>query len=243
MYSFKSKIRYSETDSCGKLTLESLLDYFQDCSAFQSESLGVGYEYMRERKLVWVLSYWQIVVDRFPDFCEDVEIGTFPYGFKGCLGQRNFFMKDREGRFLAKADSLWTLIDMEHFKLTNIPQDIASHYREEEKLPMEYAGRKITVPDGGTFREQITVNPHHLDTNRHVDNGQYVRMAAAYLPEGFEIRQMRVEYRKQAMLRDVLHLYVAERASEDGKEIYTISLQDEAGKAYANVEFTGRKEP
>lgn len=39
MYSFKSKIRYSETDSRGRLSLEALLDYFQDCSAFQSEAL------------------------------------------------------------------------------------------------------------------------------------------------------------------------------------------------------------
>lgn len=239
MYSFKSKIRYSETDSRGKLRLESLLDYFQDCSAFQSESLGVGNKSMHDRGLIWVLSYWQILVDRFPDFYEDVEIGTFPYSFKGCFGQRNFFMKDKEGRFLARADSLWSLLNGKTFRLTNIPEDVSARYQLEEKLPMEYEGRKIVVPKDGVYADEIVVNPHHLDTNHHVNNGQYVRMAAAYLPEGFEIRQMRVEYRKQAMLRDVLHLYVAERTSEDGEEIYTVSLQDEVGKAYANVEFAG----
>ena len=102
MYSFKSKIRYSETDSRGRLSLEALLDYFQDCSAFQSEALGVGFYPLQERGLAWVLSYWQIVVDRFPDFYEDVETGTYPYNFKGCFGQRNFFMKDKDGNFLAK---------------------------------------------------------------------------------------------------------------------------------------------
>ena len=96
MYSFKSKIRYSETDSRGRLSLEALLDYFQDCSAFQSEALGVGFYPLQERGLAWVLSYWQIVVDRFPDFYEDVETGTYPYNFKGCFGQRNFFMKDKD---------------------------------------------------------------------------------------------------------------------------------------------------
>ena len=35
MYSFDSRIRYSETDADGRLTPEKLIDYFQDCSTFQ----------------------------------------------------------------------------------------------------------------------------------------------------------------------------------------------------------------
>ena len=181
------------------------------------------------------------MVDRFPDFYEDVETGTYPYNFKGCFGQRNFFMKDKDGNFLAKADSLWSLIDTKAFKLTNIPEDVSAKYEKSEKLPMDYAGRKITVPEGGSMEENITVNPHHLDTNHHVNNAQYVRMAAAYLPESFEIGQMRVEYRKQALLHDVLHPYVVKRTVESGEELYTVSLQDEEGKAYANVEFKEKK--
>ena len=64
MYTFDSRVRYSETDSGGKLTMASLINYFQDCSTFQAEELGVGVEYLRERHLVWVLSAWQIVVER-----------------------------------------------------------------------------------------------------------------------------------------------------------------------------------
>ena len=91
------------------------------------------------------------------------------------------------------------------------------------------------------MEENITVNPHHLDTNHHVNNAQYVRMAADYLPESFEIGQMRVEYRKQALLHDVLLPYVVKRTAESGEELYTVSLQDEEGKAYANVEFKEKK--
>ena len=42
MYTFESRIRYSETDSEGKLTIASLINYFQDCSTFQSQDLGLG---------------------------------------------------------------------------------------------------------------------------------------------------------------------------------------------------------
>ncbi len=39
MYTFQSRIRYSEVGPDGRLTLESLLDYFQDASTFHSEDL------------------------------------------------------------------------------------------------------------------------------------------------------------------------------------------------------------
>ena len=98
MYSFNSKIRYSECDSDGRLTLPSLLNYFQDCSTFQSEELGVGVGYLKAHHQVWVLSAWQIEVERYPRLCEEVEIGTFPHEFKAFLGSRNFFMRTKDGR-------------------------------------------------------------------------------------------------------------------------------------------------
>ena len=66
MYTFDSRIRYSETDSEGKLTMASIINYFQDCSTFQSEDLGLGVAKLRQMHLVWVLSSWQIVVERYP---------------------------------------------------------------------------------------------------------------------------------------------------------------------------------
>lgn len=239
MYTFDSRIRYSETDSEGKLSLDALLNYFQDVSTVQSEDLGVGVAPLKERNLVWVLAYWQIVVEEYPMLCDEVTVGTFPYAFRGCMGSRNFFMTDRSGNYYAKADSLWSLLDATTFKLSKVPQDIHDVYVMEEKLDMPYAGRKIPVPEEGIMKEAIEVKLHHLDTNKHVNNGQYVRMAGNFLPEDFVIGQMRAEYRRQARLHDKLYPFVAEY-EQDGKEVRVISLRDEEGNPYVNVEFTRR---
>ena len=50
MYTFDSRIRYSEIDRSGRLSIPAVVDYFQDCSAFQSEELGVGVEYLANKK-------------------------------------------------------------------------------------------------------------------------------------------------------------------------------------------------
>ena len=52
MYQYQTRIRYSELDESGHLKPEALLDYFQDCSTFQSEDLGIGIGYLKERNMV-----------------------------------------------------------------------------------------------------------------------------------------------------------------------------------------------
>lgn len=232
MYAFDSRIRYSETDSEGELTLNALLNYFQDCSTFHSEDVGLGISYMKEIGQAWVLSSWQIVVDRYPKLGEKVKIVTLPYELKGFLGYRNFAMLDEEGNYLAKANSLWSLLDMTTGKPVAVNEAMHKGYGIDEKLDMDYAPRKITVPEGGQLLDPIVVKKHHLDTNHHVNNGQYVNIAMEYLPDGFLIHQMRAEYKKQAFLDDVLHPYIV--SVESG---YVVSLRDEEGRPYVSVEF------
>ncbi len=238
MYSFDGRVRFSETDSSGKLTLLSLLDYFQDCSTFQSEDLGIGMDYLREHGLVWVVSAWQIVVERYPGLCEQIQIGTAPYEFKAFLGFRNFAMMTPWGECLAKANSLWSLLDTNTGRPAAPPGEMVRGYALREKLPMDYAPRKIGLPEGGSRREPIVVKKHHLDTNHHVNNGQYVGMGMEFLPEDLQIRQLRVEYKKQAFLEDVLFPYVVLR-----ENIYTVALMDGEDKPYAVMEFAVGQSP
>lgn len=236
MYTFDARIRYSETDREGKLTLASLLNYFQDASTFHSEDLGLGVDYTREHRLAWVLSSWQIVVERYPKQCEEVVVGTHPYDFKSFTGSRNFAMLTKEGQYIAKANSLWSLLSTDTMKPTLPNEEMLTKYVLEEKLPMDYAPRKIAVPEGGVEEEEIVVKKHHLDTNQHVNNGQFICMAMEYLPERFYIRQMRAEYKMQAFLDDILCPYVVE--VEEG---YVIALRNQAGKPYVIMEFLGKE--
>ena len=222
MFCFESRIRYSECDASCKLSPEALLNYFQDCSTFQSETIGAGFDYLVPRNLVWVLASWQIVIHRMPSLMEEVVIGTLPYDFKAFMGFRNFFMKTKDGEMLATANSLWTLLNFSTMKPANPSAEHLTKYPVEPKLDMAYAGRKITVGAGGAAQEPVIIR-------------QYINIASDYLPEGFEVHQIRAEYKKQAHLHDVFLPYVV---TEEDK--VTVSLQDENGAGYMNAEFSAR---
>ena len=106
------------------------------------------------------------------------------------------------------------------------------NYVLSEKIEMDYAPRKISLPDGMISQEPFQVQKHHLDTNHHVNNCQYICMAEDFLPEKFKVYQMRAEYKMQAKLGDMI---CPKTKVESGKVV--VSLDDEKGKPYAIVEL------
>lgn len=238
MYSYQSRIRYSELDETGHLKLEALLDHFQDCSTFHSEDLGFGVDYLMQNHIIWVMSSWQIVVDRYPVLGERVTVATAPYDFKGFMGFRNFWVLDEAGERIACANSIWTLLDTQSGRPVKPNDDILKAYALSPSLDMEYAPRRISVPAGLESGEPVQIKKHHLDTNHHVNNGQYVRIAMDSLNRDCKIRQLRAEYKRQVVLGDTLTPWMVE--TEDQKIV--IVLKDQADSICCIVELETEKE-
>lgn len=240
MYSYRARVRYSETDTNCQLSAMSLLEYFQDTAMFHSEDAGIGLDYMANNSLVWVLSSWQIDIGEMPYMGTNMVISTFPYEFKGFIGYRNFLLESEDGRKLAQANSVWSLLNTKTMKLEMITKELACGCGVEKKLDMEYASKKLRAPKecNGMSMNEIVVCPQHLDTNRHVNNGQYVHMALDFIPREFflsgkKITRIRAEYKRQAMLGDVLYPV---RYLYDDKILVVLNSND--GKPCTNVEFT-----
>ncbi|MSS64224.1 acyl-[acyl-carrier-protein] thioesterase [Velocimicrobium porci] len=236
MYTLNSRIRYSEVDREGFLTMTGLTNYFQDCSTFQSEDLNIGLSYLNKNNRAWILTSWQIVVERFPQLGEHVTVGTWASKFNGLYGNRNFILKDSNDQTCAYANSIWIYMDMNRLRPVRLTNEITSPYSIEPPYPMNYENRKITVPADCQTQTVIPVLPSYIDTNNHMNNGQYIRIAESFLPNDFPIRQMRAEYKNSAHLGDLL---VPKISQEDS--LFTVILANKEGKIYATVEFKERK--
>ena len=263
MYTFTGRIRFSETNPDGYLKMESLIDYFQDCSTFQSEDLGVGIEYLARKNQAWLVNAWQIDIAELPRLGTPIVTGTSPYELRGFMGLRNFAMETEDGRRLVNANSIWSLFDMEKGMPARIDDKITDAYQLYPKFDMEYLPRKIRIPkEGGEAKAGILITEQFLDSNHHVNNGQYVRLAMAYGPEDQDIARIRVEYKKQAYLGDTIVPVVyggsaigldavnqsmesdgmSAAGETDGLDAKTtlVCLNNKDGETFAAVEFTAR---
>lgn len=232
MYQLSSKVRYSEAGADEKLTYASLLNYFQDCSTLHSEALGASGRSLYEKHMAWILSFWQICIEDMPSLSEDIVVSTWPYDTKGLFGMRNFCMDNTEGKRFASANSIWVLINTETGRPIRIPAEVGAVYPDEPRLDMNYCDRKIIIPTDYEEKEPIRVPAYFIDTNHHMNNGKYVMVAEGYLPENFQVKEIRVEYKKAAVLNDILY----PRVTIMEKEVIVV-LADKAGNPYATVVF------
>ena len=234
MYSFDSMIRYSETDKNEKLSVTGLVNYFQDCSAFHSESLHIGAKELDSAHRGWLLSSWQIVINRMPQILECVKVSTWPYEFERFYGTRNFTLTDKDGEVIACANSIWVFINTQTRRPALPETKFKDTYVLEDKYEdMNYEGRKILAPVNMQKMDSFSVRKCNLDTFNHVNNGQYIQMAEEYLTEGFKVGQIRAEYKMSAVYGDIICPYI--QTKEDDR--FVVDLQNEAGKTFALIEF------
>ena len=234
MYKMNGRVRYSECGIDNKLRISAIINYFQDCTTENSEQIGVGHDYLVERKRAWILNSWQVEIMRRPNVQENIEVSTWATGFKGVFGPRDFCMKTAEGEELARAHSLWVYIDTESGRPVKPTDEEIAVYEVGEPISMEEVSRKIKMPEGAIEVDTFPVHKYHIDTNAHVNNSKYIELACEALPEDFEVKKLRVEYKKAAVLGDRM---VLKQVIEE--ERIVAELCDEEGNTYAIVEFIG----
>ena len=229
MYSFDSKVRYSETGSDARMSPVMILNYFQDSSTMQSEDLGIGIEYLSRFRAAWVLNFWQLDIIRRPYLGEKIKISTIPYKFSGVLGNRNYLMTTAEGERLAMANAIYTLLNMEKHIPCKPDDKMMKAYELEERLDMEYLPRKILFEGNPVRGKTIRVLPHNLDTNDHVNNAQYIDMAFDVLPETEPVRIL-ASYHISAVKGDMILPFIY-----DEPEGYGVDLRRSDGESYCRI--------
>ena len=230
MYSFNSRVRYSETGVDGRLSLTALLNYYQDCVTFHSDAAGLPLERLLAENMAWVLMSWQIELGRMPSLGEEITVYTSPYRIGGFTGLRSVWMCDAQGERLSAADSVWALLDTRTGRPTHVKPEFAEMYGLGERLELEHRGGPIRMAeDMEELPERVTVQAGMLDMNRHMNNAWYAHLAAERLPEGFGYSRLSVEYKRPAQLGDRLTV----KRALDGQEATLAFLLDGAPCALA----------
>ena len=235
MYTCRRKVTYSEISAHGHADGAQIIRYFQDCSTFQSEQLGVGMDFLEKHHHVWILTAWQVLFNRFPQLGETIEAGTWAYDFDVMYGYRNFILKDAHENELARANSLWVLVDTHTGKPVKITKEDVQAYACETRLEMDYAPRRIRLPKVWEQREPFRVTFKDLDTNQHVNNAQYISMILDQLDCTDDLHELRAEYKKQAVLGDIIYPKVCR---EDGRSY--VALCDHQDHVFVAAEIKYR---
>lgn len=237
MFKMERQVTYSQVGSDLKTNMAVLVDYLQDCIVMHSEEIGRGITETESMQVAWFLSGWQIDVERYPELGETIRIYTWSHGAKGMYGYRNFEILDEQEKQIVKANSIWICMDLKSMRPQRPTKELIEAYPKGEPLEMNYAPRKINVMESDCRKEInvqegiVVVKKSFLDSNQHVNNGRYVAEALDYFPDVSLLKEMRVDYRKAAVLGDCMYPAVFEK---EGKT--QVVFSDKDGNPFVIVE-------
>lgn len=234
MYVMRGRVRYSEVDTKGTLTIAALINYLQDSCSFDSEDEGVGLSYLQANGWGWYITNWQIELTALPQMGDEISVATWVHTFKGMFAYRNFLLSDAGGVPLVRANSIWLLMDLQNVRPVRIPEEILRASAVEPPIDRNWGDRKIALADGFEEKNTVTVAPLHLDTNFHMNNEHYIEIARDVLPKGQKIYEIATEYKKAALLGDVLHV---RRAKKDDHTWQVLLTGEKEKEIFAVVDF------
>ena len=132
MYRWETRILYSQLAADGRLSLSGLLNLFQDIATLHAEEEGDGLDALYAKNRAWLLSRWRVRLGDLPRSAQKVAVLTRAYETRLALNRRAFTLVDDQGRELAAADSLWTLVDTATGAPANAAQVVAPYFTPGE---------------------------------------------------------------------------------------------------------------
>lgn len=234
MHAYETQVNMSQVGTNGLMRIHSLVGIMQDCSMQWLETEPVMRDWMRDDKIIMVVTSRQVDVIRYPRMGEALKVVTSVYGYKSYLGYRNTCVYDSDGNIVAKCWCMGAWVDTAGGKATKIPEEVLESLLVEDEVAMEKLPRKIKMPqDAPLSSSSVVAMRSDTDLFGHVNNAQYIRIAWDMIPEDIAPGRMRVEHKAQAKPGQTI---IAKRWNIDGKEI--TSLESPEGEVYSAIEFS-----
>ncbi len=188
-YSEKFVVAVDEVDFLERLKPSAVLQYFQDIATAHADILGIGYEKMREKNMIWVLTRISVEFYRYPQIGEEIVVTTFPKKPNIADAVRDFYMTDSKGNVIVAGSSKWLVIDADSRMIRRC--SVLFDYKADEYIPQNpFDGANSTLSDIDEEYGCVmsnTVRLSDLDRNRHMNNARYGDIILnAFDPKKFE---------------------------------------------------------
>jgi len=229
-------VRFGSIDKSDRLTLDAIFQFFQEAAICHAENLNVGREDMLRTGQIWILSRMSVIVDRRPNYFENITVRTWPRGGEKLFAIRDYDIRGKDDVPVVRARSGWIILDVEkrrpirpqsllsdgipHNEGENAlcPEDGAIAALEERSNLQKAAGRKARYTD--------------LDFNGHVNNVRYIQWIEDSLePELLE--------KADRMRLDIN--YLNEILGGEDIDIMSAKIEDVGGSGCGAFAFEGKK--
>lgn len=235
-YIEKFRLRTNDFDTYDHLTPSAVLDFFQDVAGSHAIEIGVGYEDMLKRDLLWVLLRTKYEVIKYPSLYSSLNVKTWPKP-KGKIDfDREYEIYDENGDLIIRGISKWVVVNKSTRRIS-LTRDInySCGLYDYSNYPESISKIEDFDIDGLPYKEQITTFLD-LDHNKHINNTSYAKyiINSLDLSEDDFIKTFEINHIKEVQKDTIIKNYY----KKDGKIILIKGIINDSEVSYiAKIEL------
>ena len=217
-------------DARGRIKPSAYFNIFQNAPSLHADKLGVGFDELIKRDIVWMLIRCRYDVIRSPAFEQKGKIKTYPLPPRGIEFDREYLITDLSGETLVKGTSKWCLCNYKTRKLV-VHGDV--NYNNSEYVgDRQYENGLKKISDFSTDDFKTFVSRTYftdLDHNGHVNNTRYLDFILNAIHEEItkDIKYLEIDYISEMVCGEEFTIYYGKTGDEIlvkchslGKEVF-----------------------
>ena len=230
-YSKKFTTKWHDTDANRIVTASKIIMYMQETGNLQCKEYGNPLDEMRdELGQGFILGSISLKIFKPLHAYEDIEVFTWCREARGFSFIR-YFEIHRDGEVVAKASSLWALVDINTKSLVRGVAEMDKFYPIDEPMDESDLPKRARIKRDAALIKvgERRIVFSDLDYNMHMNNTKYPDMVFDFLPEreGSYISEIALSYAKEAAYGDTLGVYFGELDADGYREVVTKNSNDE----------------
>lgn len=232
IFSQEFQLRTSDFDCRGQIKPSAVLDLFQEVAGAHAIELGVGFDDLLKKELIWVIVKVKFRIENDIHEHQKVIVKTWPLPAGRVTLQREYLIEDENGKTLVKGTSEWVTVHSEKRRIvppTNVYplEEYCEDRMFEEKLAKV---SDFTEPE---IASEVIPQFCDLDRNGHVNNIRYADYVLnALKPKQEKIREFQIDFHREIMsgmkicvaLGESETGVLAKGLSENGEKMFSCAI-------------------
>jgi medium-chain acyl-[acyl-carrier-protein] hydrolase len=235
-----------ELNPRGKARLTAMANYLQEVAYHHANELGFGYDQMKERRTLWMLSRMKIQMFRYPVWNDKGVVETWPSGIDNVFALRDFRIYDSRGEVTGIATTYWLIVHLDTHRPIRPGAELDRYSSIDYGDPVfDSKLEKIRLPGDVSPLGQHTVVFSDLDIQGHVNNVKYLEWSidASMTKDSLDraIGVFEINFQHEALLGNHVKISGIDESSdtENGASIHTLAAtREEDGKELIRARFT-----
>lgn len=204
-YTFRITSGY--LDQYKRIRPYAIFDIAQEAASTHAEEIGIGYQKMLEKHLIWIVVRNKYVMVKDIHDTTFLHIKTWPQPHGRFESIRDFLIFDDKGNLCVKGSTLWCLYNVDSHHIARMENaEVHGNFCLDKNFAEPF--NKIAIGDEKQYQYcfEYQVNLTDLDWNHHMNNARYAELVYNAMAgnENTKIHSVEINYLKQAKLGDLI---------------------------------------